>query len=192
MNAIREPRMRAKTGQKGQIYSLDFLIAAGLLALALGMLLGFFETAAYEGKEARTKNELAAIALTAGNVLLGANACPDAAFRAQGYRAYGCYNAAGFGSATKSQLLIPAKFRCRIELNNSPTTALSGGCRDDPVPAGPSASPAPAQDIGSSERKFLSPFGAALSKNAYEKCIAASINCLAYTENTLTVRVWPE
>ncbi|GEM_PF-6942189 len=189
--------MKTATAAKGQIYSLDFLIAAGLLVLALGMLLNYFETAAYEGKEARTKNELTAIALTASNLLLSSNLCPDNSvsnptFLWQGYKAYGCYNEPalrGNNSTTKAQLLMPAKFSCSITLNGSAITDPTAGCRADPEPGGASPSPAPPQDIGSVERKFLSTSPGILAKNIYEKCIAG-FNCPAYTENTLVVRVW--
>lgn len=176
--------------EKGQIYSLDFLIAAGLLVLAIGILLGIFETSTYHGKEARVKNELNAVALTASNALLGSNKCPldntlpGLNFSTQGYRVYGCYNTNTFANATKSQLLVPAKFKCRIEINGAPTTSDSDGCQDildvDAV-----------ADVASVERTFLSPITASLTKKDYERCIAAP-GCTTYgnTENKITVKVW--
>ncbi len=188
---------------KGQIYSLDFLIAAGLFVLAIGMLLNYFETSTYQAKEARTKNELSAVALTASNILLGNfakcpldNTPPGQGFRSQGYKVYGCGDIRSFASIKKKQLLIPDKFSCMVRLNGSLTTSATGGCIDDPnFRAVPSGSPAPAtqSDIASVERKFLSPSGN-LTKTNYEKCISnqgANPCGASYTENTVRIEVWP-
>ena len=56
--------------EKGQIFSLDFMIAAGLAVLAIGMILNYYEMTAIAGKEARIKNEMTAVASVAATILI--------------------------------------------------------------------------------------------------------------------------
>ncbi|VVC00840.1 Uncharacterised protein [uncultured archaeon] len=184
---------------KGQIYSLDFIIAAGLLVLAIGLCLGIYESSTYQAKEAREKSELNAIALTAGSILLGESRCPldttapvgnqaPPAFSASGYNAYGCSGKTPMDAMTKEKIMVPSNFKCRAVLKTGTTetlTTAANGCRDDPA-----AGAAP-MDISSMERKFLVP-KAALTKANYEKCIENSGCNLSsiYDEYILTFMVW--
>lgn len=167
--------------ENGQLYSLDFLISVGLLVLAIGLTLNFYETTAYQEKEARTRNELNTIALTAANILAAKSTCPEAAFSAQGYRAYGCYDRAKLSGISKSDLLIPADMSCLVKRGNNIENLKAPGCaQSEPPPT--------TTDVASVERPLLVPATAPLTKTTYEKCIAQA--CDSYVEETLTVKVW--
>ncbi len=177
--------MIGKKSQKGQIYSLDFLIAAGLLVLAVGMLLNYFETAAMQGKEARLKNELTAVALTASNVMASKTSCADnfriAGEPLQGYSAYGCYDTSPgkIAGLTRQHLMIPDGFGCRVQSGND-NISVAGCSLADPTQA--------VHDVAVVERNLLK--ASSLHKSAYEKCIFSGAGC-NYTDNQpLIVKVW--
>lgn len=169
-------------GDNGQLFSLDFLVAMGLAVLAIGILLNYYETAASAEREQRVQNELTAVALNASAIMLEevGSKCPDGDFLAQGYKIYGCAIAgpgsSGFGNMQKEDLMIPDTFRCNISWNGGSSIA----CADNP---------ASAENIASVERGFLTLASAPLRKADYEKCIEGPI-CVAYTRNTLTVKIW--
>jgi len=168
-------------GNRGQLFSLDFLIAMGLAVLAMGMLLNYFETTTNVEKEARVQNELNIVAMNASALVLedADSKCPEGIFSAQGYKVYGCAIAgpenSGFGNIKKEDLMIPDTFKCDI----SWTGGDNNDCDDDPSSAG---------NIASVERIFLER-SQSLAKADYEKC-AQGQSCSAYTQNTLTVKIW--
>ena len=171
--------------QKGQLYSIDFVISAGLFVLATGIILGIYENASYSEKETMARNELTAIALNAANMLLESNPCTlegtaTTGFMAQGYRILGCSTAGTSTPITKSALMIPEGFKCTASINNSAMTGINE-CNKTPD--------AQTQDVASIERTYLSKTGGgAMTKLEYEKCMAGG-TC-AYTENNLTLKVW--
>src|SRR3989338_6943448 len=100
--------------QKGQLFSIDFLIAVALTVLAIGGLLNYYELSAGQAKEARGQNELNVIALTAGELMLRQNACVLARtpggtteFIDQGYKLYNCVNITNFYDIQKSEIMVP-------------------------------------------------------------------------------------
>ncbi len=188
--------MDRKKFERGQAFSLDFVIAMSLAVLAIGMLLNNFETITYSEKEARLQNELAVIALNASSLMLELNRCtpsgtPDGPieFIDQGYRLYGCSNPDLFQSRTKADLMVPTftpPIKCNITWGNNRTKQsfqLVGADRcADAVPA--------TGEIISIDRNFLSR-ASALAKADYEKCIDSNIDCSGvYGDFNLTVKVW--
>lgn len=180
-------------GKKGQLFSIDFLVAMGLVVLVLGVTISAYETAAIEEKETKVQNELNAIAANAGNLILELNKCgmnePDPAdttrtVKSTAYMVYGCYNtgAAGtnFNSTKKEQLMIPVGFGCSVTWRNSAgqsfTHAECGNTIDSAV-----------ADVASLQRTFL---GRAdpITKKDYDKCIEAG--CTAYEQYTMNIKVW--
>ncbi|HLC79966.1 MAG TPA: hypothetical protein VJG83_06130 [archaeon] len=172
--------------QKGQIFSIDFLIAATLTVLAIGLLLGYYETAATYEKETRMKNEFTAIALNASSILLEKNPCiRSAGFSSQGYNVTGCSEETNFNNFSKTQLMIPTGFNCYIHWEGpDPYNGTLGGCNQ----TDPGTTPL---DIVSIQRPFVSPpLSTGLTKAGYEKCIEEN-NCQdTYLEFTLTVKIW--
>lgn len=174
--------MAKKQNAKGQIYSLDFLIAAGLLVLAIGMLLNYYETSTYQAKEARTKNELNAIALTAGNIISAKANCAETAFGNQGYLVYGCIDPDDLSTLTKGQLLVPFEFKCQVMLNNS----QKSGCSDI------LSATKNETDVAIVQKNILTITNPAttLSKESYDKCISNNGCSGVYSESILLVKVW--
>jgi len=82
---------------RGQIFSLDFIIAMTIVVLAMGMLLNFYEISSYQSKEINLKNELNLVALNASHQMLQQNKCTlRNNFETQGYKFYGCSNTGNF------------------------------------------------------------------------------------------------
>ena len=171
--------LNAKRSQKGQLFSLDFIIAIALTVLAMGMLLHFYEIAVYGEKEAQIQNEMNLIAFTASNVMLGTNECNlENAFEDQGYRLHGCSRTTNFASITKSELLVPDGFGCYITLDGAATTS---DCTTNET----------SKDAVVLERAFLAQSGGSITKEDYEKCIAG-FSCPGFTKSSLIVKVWKE
>ncbi len=174
--------------ERGQIFSIDFLIAAGLAVLAIGMLLNYYETVANAEKESRTQNELAAIAANASSLILERNPCSlEIGFASQGYRVYGCMHTT-FTAMSKSDMMIPADFSCNLswkDLDNgtiqSQTTGAEPRCTN-PVP--------PDRSMVSVDRNFLAQQQISLTKKDYENCIYGLCSTLIYHKNVLTLKVW--
>ncbi|MAG18374.1 MAG: hypothetical protein CL944_02790 [Candidatus Diapherotrites archaeon] len=182
-----------KQKTKGQIFSLDFLIAMTLAVLAIGMLLNVYELSAYEIKEARLRNELTAIAINAGNNYLGEYSCTPSnsgnpSFNDQGYELLGCVDTPNFqGALQKRFLMIPETFGCYItlvdETNDADAPLIMGDCSDD--------APEDAENVLVIKREFLS--GNNINKDDFDNCITSGTNCpYDSTINELTIKVWKE
>ena len=182
--------MKTATGKfrKGQIFSLDFIIAMAIVALAIGLLLSFYQTTAAQEKEARTQNELNIIALNASNLLLEKNRCePEGAvggatdFADQGYKLFGCLDGSKFTAtpSTKSGLMIPYGFKCYI--TSSGNFVNVANCESTDASAN-------VQDIAAIDRNFMGHVGS-ISKAEYEKCIAGTAGC-TLQPGILGVKVW--
>ena len=101
--------------QKGQFFSIDFLIAMAIAVLALGMLLHVYELNTYEQKEARIQNELTLIAMNSSNILLNTTKCEaGTSLTDKGYELHGCTDTSSWSGLTKANLMIPAEFDCYI------------------------------------------------------------------------------
>ncbi|MFH1391357.1 MAG: hypothetical protein ABIH20_03545 [Candidatus Diapherotrites archaeon] len=184
-----------KQKTKGQIFSLDFLIAMTLAVLAIGMLLNVYELSSYEIKEARLRNELTAIAINAGNNYIGENSCdPSNAgtvkFSDQGYELLGCVNPNDplnlFEDTTKAELMIPDNIGCYVTLvdESNPSTLprkMTSACQTDALEN--------TENVLVIKRKFLS--GDNIEKAGFDNCISGMGSCpYSPTVNELTIKVW--
>ncbi|HZX33754.1 MAG TPA: hypothetical protein VFF09_00065 [archaeon] len=185
--------METKKFSRGQIFSLDFIIAMAIVALAIGLLLSFYQTTAAQEKEARVQNELNVIALNASNQLLEKNRCsPAGGFAGQGYKLFGCLDGSKFSSfstsagLSKGSLMIPEGFNCYITDMEAfgNIQILSNIC--------PSDTPAGVTDVASVERNFVGHAGD-VTKYDYERCVAGlyPLDCAgAFGQKTINVKVW--
>ena len=164
--------------QRGQIFSLDFLIAMGLAMLAMGMLLNYYETTANAEKEQRLQNEFVSVATNASALMLESSRCTTN-FSAKGYKVYGCAEPGGFANMSKPALMVPSIFHCNISWSAEVVNSTNVECNE--------TLPTDSTSIASVERKFLAPISG-LTKADYQKCIKGP--CNAYDEYTLTVKVW--
>ncbi|MBI4210510.1 MAG: hypothetical protein HY544_03330 [Candidatus Diapherotrites archaeon] len=186
---MRPKYARKYSSEKGQLFSLDLVIAMGLSVLAIGMLLNYYESTTYQQKEAVTRNELSAIALNASNLALDMARCTSD-FDSQGYDRRGCGDVAKLSPANKARLMIPEGFGCYVywdrSTNKEPIDASGSACKD----------PAPntVKDIATVQRIFAGPNtpGNQLTKAVYLKCIETGCggNNNPYDTYTLTVEVW--
>ncbi|MCR4335083.1 MAG: hypothetical protein NUV57_00945 [archaeon] len=176
--------------EKGQIFSIDFLIAMVLAVLAIGLLLNAYELSVYEIKEAKTRNELTVIAMNAGNIFIGTNQCgldpsnpsgppPKDPFKDQGYEINGCFDSTPgvFDLLNKSKLMIPDVISCSVEYSGKKVNGCDVG------------NPAPSANVVVIERVFLATQNK-IAKADYENCIDSVSTCSTYSNNTLTVKVW--
>src|SRR3989344_5042310 len=126
----------AKSMRKGQLFSLDLVIAMGLATLAIGMLLNYYSIAASTDKETREQNELGIIAMNATSQLLEKNRC-QTDFLPQGYKQHGCVETtpgavfSPFKAMTKADMMVPRGYGCDIpwtDLDDSAKNGISSGC----------------------------------------------------------------
>jgi len=176
-----------KQKTKGQIFSLDFLIAMALAVLAIGMLLNVYELSTYEIKEARLRNELTAIAINAGNNYIGENKCVPTggtpSFSTQGYELLGCVKTPSFEGTSKEYLMIPDDIGCYVTLDDeSGTTRKMSACQND--------APGNIDNVLVIKREFLS--GNNIGKAEFDNCISGDGSICPYssTVNELTIKVW--
>ena len=178
--------------QKGQLFSLDFLIAAGVAVLAVGIMLNYYDAAITSEKEGRLQNELNAIAMNASTQMLEKNRCATD-FDSQGYKLYGCYYpgpGSSFKTLQKEELMVPEGFECNATWKN-----LSTGTSDSQTASSDlrcRAAPPAAGDIASVDRNFLAPAsGNSIDKTDYETCVFNYQDCTEiYDEYTLNMKVW--
>jgi len=164
--------------QKGQFFSLDFIIAMAIAVLALGMLLHFYELNTYEQQNARTQNELTLIAMNSSNILLNTNNCTaQTSLKNKGYEMHGCTDTSSWGTLTKADLMIPDEFNCYITKGGSPAI---NGCVDVLLANTP--------NIAVIERNFLER-NLNILKSAYELCLDGG-SCTLYTPAKLMVKIW--
>ena len=177
---------------KAQLFSLDFVVAAAIIVLMIGVLLNFYDSTSTQEKETRDNAELNIIALNASTLLLENNNCiptnavsPGAQFSEQGYELYGCANVAGvtgFGDETKESLMIPQGFDCYIVtgIGEIPVNEC-----DTDIPAEQVDS---IKDVVVVERRFAIPLDPEnFSKESYERCISNGLGCNA---GTVAVKIW--
>jgi len=183
-----------KKFSKGQIFTLDFVIAMAVVVLAIGMVLNFYEMTMYEAKETQIKNELNIIALNAGNNYLLQNPCnPSPAgslkFSNQGYELSHCVVTSSFVDTEKDDILIPDDVECYITLDKD-----GGGAPDEIMSYCPTEPGSSVQNIASIKRKFLAAEGTGvITKKDFEDCIEFRNDCDDIYETTpyeLTVMVW--
>jgi hypothetical protein len=174
-----------KRKQKAQIFSLDFIIASGLIILAIGMIINYYDLASITNKEARIKNEMTLIAINAASILLESNPCNlETDFKNQGYNLAGCstINNTPNNANTKAKLLIPETFNCSITKNG--TTKLNiTGCESDP--------PTSEIDVVAIDRNFTTINNFEITKKQYDNCIENGCNG-TYSDNGnwITVKIW--
>ena len=162
--------------EKGQIFSLDFIIALGIVAMTIGMTLHFYELNVYEQKETTTRNELALIGVNASNLFIDGQRCsenPSDKPSNKGYELIGCTKSPG--SITKAELMIPDGFKCSILLDS----IVVPQCNDDPTGA---------KDIIVIQRSFLGRSGN-VKLTDYESCLEGN-TCGLYAQKTLAVKIW--
>lgn len=172
--------IQKKNFEKGQLFSLDFMMAMAITVLAIGLLLNFYELNVYEAKEARINNEIQLVATTAANLLLESNRC-NTNFEDQGYKLYGCTDESGFDSLTKQQLMIPKGFNCFITIDGPPITTPIPNCSTD--------APSDTQTVVSIERTFISGTGI-IDKASFENCIDGSCSGGTMAPKTLILKIW--
>jgi len=164
--------------QKGQFFSIDFLIAMVIAVLAIGMLLHFYELNTYEQQNARIQNELTLIAMNSSNILLNTNKClGTASLTDKGYELQGCTDTTSWSSLTKAELMIPKGFKCYITKDGLP--AISECTTNAPVNK---------PNISVIERRFLER-NFPLTKTQYENCLDGT--CIGiYITQELMVKIW--
>ncbi len=170
-----------KQNEKGQFFSLDFLISVTVAVLAIGMLLHFFELSVYGEKEARLQTAIDSIALTSSNILVQDYNCKiENSFKLQGYNDLdGCISSFNFSGTNKKELLIPNGFGCFISSDGTITPPV--GCETDFTGT--------AKDISVvSRRILLGPNN--ISKMDFETCVEST--CSIFEERELTVKIWKE
>ncbi|MEK6957441.1 MAG: hypothetical protein AABW99_00465 [archaeon] len=168
--------------EKGQIFSIDFVIAAALIVLAMGMLLNFYDYSSNEAKENSVQAELNAIALTASNLALENSPCTPTGFETQGYSLEGCSNAnTAIQGATKQDLMIPEGINCNVR-SSDPDGSNS-------LQMGQCSQAAGEQDVTSIQRNFVSPAGGTIDKTTYEKCVNGN-PAICPAKKVLQVAIW--
>ncbi|PIN85013.1 MAG: hypothetical protein COV47_04395 [Candidatus Diapherotrites archaeon CG11_big_fil_rev_8_21_14_0_20_37_9] len=174
-----------KINEKGQYFSIDLLIAAGLAVLAMGLLLQFYELGSHQQKEITSQSELTLIGITASNILLEQSPCELLAnfTNQKGYKVMGCADKTKFDTITKSELMIPDGYGCSIVWGLPTTSDIHGECNgtvSDEI-----------SNVVSIERTYFTPQGE-ITKENYENCIDAVI-CTGYNLNEkLEVKIWKE
>ncbi len=162
------------------MYSIDALMAAGIIVLCIGVILNNYEIITINTKEARFSNENATIAANAAEMLLASQKCElDYSFKEQGYGITNCSKISELSLQKKPSLLIPEQFKCYFEIDGS--TLSIEGCEETK----PNEK---IKDITVIERKFLK-YTNQLTKTTYEKCIKEG--CQGnFEEKTMVVYIW--
>ena len=167
------------TKEKGQVFSLDFIIALAVVAMTIGMTLHFYELNVYEQKEAMTRNELSLIGVTASNILLNGNQCrARVEVTDMGYELVGCTDMTALDSMTKAGLMIPDGINCYISLDGT----------SNPITECATDAPSGIKDIAVIRRDFLGET-ALITLAQYENCLNGT-GCSIYTPHTVTVKIW--
>lgn len=163
--------------KKGQILSLDFLVATAMAILAIGLVFQFSELQVYDVKDRQLFSETKRVAETAGNLLVGnplitCKLRDNANTKTISYLP-NCVNISAAGGITKERLGIPSTFKCFV----SGLTAT--GC--EATPPNPSA----VKNFYSVKRKIATSAGD-LSKSVYDNCIKSGCINLAPVDVTIT------
>ncbi len=191
--------------QKGQIFSLDFILSLAIIILAIGMMLQFMELQEYNQREAEIQNELYSIGETASLLLVS-----NPAFTCQMTNTIetvdlmpvmGCIliGAPPSHEITRDGLGIPSDYSCEIYAEGitrydggAPSGDISSNiiteCTDDFGTANP-------DNYYSSEREVV--FVAATSSEnihkseLYHECVKGEppLSC-GLESGTIEIRVW--
>ncbi|MEM4261722.1 MAG: hypothetical protein QXU92_00870 [Candidatus Diapherotrites archaeon] len=166
---------------KGQMFSIDVLLAAGIIVLGIGIILGNYELITIQNKETRFSAEATTIATNAALMLLKKTECQiQTEFQEQGYKINNCVNISPLFSYSKEELLIPKQFKCYFEINDSLLNITDCDQKPDEK----------VKDISTIEIAIVST-NEELTKKDYEKCIANyfGFDC-PLEKKTLKVYIW--
>jgi hypothetical protein len=175
---------------KGQLFSLDLIIAVALVILALGLLYRQAELFQYFQKDDTMQAELYRIGLNASNQLVSnpSIACPLSGSGPTLDYLPNCLpkNQSLLNKASKINLGIPGNFDCYIS-TVSHAIGQYTGCKNLP--------PSNAKNVFSIERQVVFMNGASsasISKKELDDCIksTAAFPCTALEKDTLTLQVW--
>ena len=158
--------------EKGQIFSLDFLISLVAVILAIGLIIQFSELNVYNKKDNQLFDETKRVAETAGNLLVGN---PDIACKlktAAGSTISNLSNCVVVSAISKNSLGIPSGYSCKI------SGITVGDCPASSVPSG--------ENFYSVSRKVV--LGGTVSKKDFDNCI--NTPTCALPERDVVITVW--
>lgn len=166
--------------QKGQLFSLDFLVSLIVVMLAIGLVFQFSELQTYDLKDKMLFDETKRVAETASNMLVGNPAilCKLVEEGTANQISYlsNCIDSSNPSALTKNNLGIPAAYNC-----NADGITITD-CSSIPTSA--------AKNSYSVKRTILLHSGN-LSKKDYDNCInLPSGTCTAFTEKEVTLTIW--
>ncbi|MEK6972788.1 MAG: hypothetical protein AABW72_01990 [archaeon] len=173
-------RLKNKLHEKGQIFSIDALVALIIATLVLGLTIQIIETQSYNLKQEQVFNELKTVGHNAANLLVS---LPDISCDLISEDGTGltllnnCIDADKLKNIEKGKLGIPPNYKCRIKLQGAQMNA----CKDNDTHA---------QNIYSEKRIILLHKGA-LEKKDISDCSNDPNNCKLKNEKNLAeVSVW--
>ena len=166
--------------KKGQLLSLDFLLAMGLLVLAFGLALKFGETASFEFEEAREKNETnqtgeQAMILLLSNPQITCE-LKDAAFAPLGVFLNNCLDTAK--DINRQALGIPPEFEFLVQAGSQVIATSSTG-----------PPPALSRQVFSTQIQAVVSSGGVFKKDAYA-CMRQQSCPLLPLQKTIRLQVW--
>lgn len=115
--------------EKGQIFSLDFLLSIAVVMMALGLVLRAAELASYDWKDREIFSELKGVAENSGNLLV---ASPEINCRVRGIdiNIMNCVDTTKISpSNAREKLAIPAEFGYSLTI--SPQQTIAFGSREN-------------------------------------------------------------
>lgn len=167
-----------KANNKGQVFSLDFLISLVVVVVCLGLLIQVFELTSYSAKQQQTFREVMVIGELASERLVTDEAVlcrlTDGAAVLPGFELVNCLNTTRLAALNKGLIGIPADFYCNVA-----GVSLSG-CADGTPPAN-------ARNVFEVERRVIVS-ATDINKAAFSQCIDGG-GC-PYTDTNITVTVW--
>jgi hypothetical protein len=160
-----------RKNQKGQIFSLDLLLALTALIVCIGLVLQTYELTSYDAKESMIWQKLNLTGQAAAERLVTDEdiACD---LGVNGFETVNCLDSTKLGRIDKSALGIPADYGCRIE------GVSIANCND--------SLPAEAANVFSITRAVL--VESSLNKTALYSCIYGATCNLEPKE--ITVSLW--
>jgi len=168
---------------KGQMFSLDLIIAISFVVLAIGLLYQQAELFHYYEKDNALQSELYRIGYNASNQLVGNPdvICPLTTQTGGTIIDYlpNCLPSSGVtkDAITKASLGIPDDYDCSI------TPSISNYCLSSNLPGD-------ASNVFSIDRNVvILNSGDSITKAQFEDCINSAVNC-ALEETTINLKVW--
>lgn len=166
--------------QKGQIFSLDFLIATAIAILAIGLVFQYSELQVYDLKDSQIFGETKRIAGTAGSLLAGNPAITCDLKNSSGVKITELPNCVDSSTTIAKELLgIPSSYNCSIVPASG--TLNSTEC---PSTGNPSA-----QDFYTVQRTIVMHNGA-LFKSDYDNCINGRSGCTLSASTAVLIKIW--